>query len=96
MSQVTTPIAFDEPINAQVLAVSEDRLQGFQPQPFRTISEQSGVALDTVIHRIRAMLEAGMIRRVRQTVQATRAPGARLVAWTVWRTRRPRRLAGAR
>jgi len=83
MTQAAAPVAFDEPTNARILAVSEDRLSGFQLRPFRTISEQSEVELETVIHRIRTMLEAGMIRRVRQTVQATSlAPGA-LVAWRV-------------
>jgi DNA-binding Lrp family transcriptional regulator len=83
MSQATAPIAFDEPTNARILAVSEDQLRGFQPHPFRRISELSRVDLETVLQRIAAMLEAGMIRRVRQTVQATNlAPGA-LVAWQV-------------
>lgn len=77
------PVTFDDPINARILAVSEDRLQGFQPEPFREISRLSGVALPTVLERIRGMLEAGTIRRVRQTLMATNlAPGA-LVAWKV-------------
>jgi DNA-binding Lrp family transcriptional regulator len=83
MTQASPPIAFDEPVNARILAVSEDRLAGFQSRPFQRIAELSDVDLETVLTRIRAMLEAGMIRRVRQTVQATNlAPGA-LVAWQV-------------
>jgi len=83
MPETTTPISFEEPTNARILAVSEDQLSGFQPRPFQRIAELAGVELDTVLERIRAMLEAGMIRRVRQTVQATNlAPGA-LVAWQV-------------
>ncbi|MFW6058893.1 MAG: Lrp/AsnC family transcriptional regulator [Phycisphaeraceae bacterium] len=79
----TLPVAVDDPVNAKILAVSEDRIAGFHAAPFRTIAEQSGVALDTVLERIRAMLEAGVIRRVRQTVLANKlAPGA-LVAWQV-------------
>jgi hypothetical protein len=39
--------------------------------------------LTTVVERIRAMLEAGTIRRVRQTVQATRLAEGALVAWKV-------------
>lgn len=79
----TVPVAFDDPINARILAVSEDRVQGFHARPFEEISRLSGVDLDTVLERIRAMLEAGTIRRVRQTLMATNlAPGA-LVAWKV-------------
>ena len=79
----TVPVAVDDPVNAKILAVSEDRIAGFSAQPFATIAEQSGVELDTVLERIRAMLEAGVIRRVRQTVLANKlAPGA-LVAWQI-------------
>lgn len=70
-----------DPINAQILAVSEDKIQGFQRDPLGQISTQSGVDLATVIERIQSMLRAGTIRRVRQTLMATNlAPGA-LVAW---------------
>ncbi len=83
MTTTTVPISIDDPVNAQILAVSEDRLQGFWPGPFHQISELSGVALATVLERISAMLDAGTIRRVRQTLMATNlAPGA-LVAWRV-------------
>jgi len=79
----TIPIETADPVNAAILAVSEDRLQGFQEEPFHEIARQSGVELDTVLERIRAMLAAGTIRRVRQTLMATNlAPGA-LVAWEV-------------
>lgn len=77
------PIAFDDPLNARILAVSEDRVQGYHPQPFREISRLSGVPLPDVLERIRAMLGGGTVRRVRQTLMATNlAPGA-LVAWRV-------------
>lgn len=77
------PVEVTDPVNAQILAVSEDRIQGFQDQPFKEISRLSGVPLPTVLERIRAMLAAGVIRRVRQTMLATNlAPGA-LVAWKV-------------
>jgi hypothetical protein len=79
----TVPVETTDPINAQILAVSEDRVQGFQAEPFQEISNLSGVPLETVLERIRAMLAAGVIRRVRQTMLATNlAPGA-LVAWKV-------------
>ncbi len=77
------PTDVDDSVNAQILAVSEDRLHGFHERPFSQIAELSGVPLDTVLERIHAMLEAGVIRRVRQTLLTTSlAPGA-LVAWKV-------------
>lgn len=81
MPQHAVPIAVDDPINARILAISEDRISGFAAEPFTMIAEQSGVPLETVLDRIIVMLEAGVIRRVRQTVLANKlAPGA-LVAW---------------
>lgn len=77
----TVPVAIDDPINARILAVSEDRVAGFVAEPFDVIAEESGVDRQTVLERIAAMLGAGVIRRVRQTVLANKlAPGA-LVAW---------------
>ncbi|MBC8109312.1 MAG: Lrp/AsnC family transcriptional regulator, partial [Anaerolineae bacterium] len=79
----TIPTATTDPVNAQILAVSEDKIQGFTPDPLGEIARLSGVELPIVIERIRAMLQAGVIRRVRQTMMATNlAPGA-LVAWEV-------------
>ena len=52
-------------------------------EPFVAIAECSGVALETVIERIRAMLQAGTIRRVRQTLIATNLADGALVAWRV-------------
>ncbi len=81
MSQSTIPVEITDPVNARILAVSEDRVQGFVEQPFRAIAAESGVELDVVLERLRAMLAAGTIRRIRQTMLATNlAPGA-LVAW---------------
>lgn len=82
-SVVDLPVAISDEINARILAVSEDRLAGFQIDPFGAIAEQTGLGVEVVIARIRAMLEAGTIRRVRQTLLATSlAPGS-LVAWQV-------------
>jgi len=79
----TIPTAFTDPINARILAVSEDRLEGFQSDPLGAIARLSGVELPEVVARLQAMLRAGTIRRVRQTLLATNlAPGA-LVAWQV-------------
>jgi DNA-binding Lrp family transcriptional regulator len=49
----------------------------------REIARLSGVELPTVIERIRAMLRAGTIRRVRQTLMATNLAQGALVAWLV-------------
>jgi DNA-binding Lrp family transcriptional regulator len=72
-----------DPVNARILAISEDRIQGFVRNPMRAIAEASGVAVETVIERIRVMLEAGTIRRVRQTLMATDLASGALVAWSV-------------
>jgi hypothetical protein len=83
MTTATVPSEISDPINARILAVSEDEVQGFQRNPLAEIGRLAGVELATVIERIQAMLRAGAIRRVRQTLMATNlAPGA-LVAWQV-------------
>ncbi|MFA9478373.1 Lrp/AsnC family transcriptional regulator [Phycisphaerales bacterium AB-hyl4] len=83
MSQQAPPLAVDDPINARILAVSEDRVAGFVERPFQHIADLAELELDVVIDRVRAMLDAGVIRRVRQTMLTTSlAPGA-LVAWEV-------------
>ncbi|MFW6337007.1 MAG: Lrp/AsnC family transcriptional regulator, partial [Phycisphaeraceae bacterium] len=83
MSHETLPVAVEDPLNSQILAVAEDRIRGFHEKPFHAIAERAEVPLETVVERIRAMLDAGVIRRVRQTMLSTSlAPGA-LVAWKV-------------
>src|SRR5450432_1693895 len=77
------PIAHTDPVNARILAISEDQIQGFVRDPFGVIAEQSGVDIDTVMERIQAMLRAGTIRRVRQTLMATNLAEGALVAWQV-------------
>ncbi len=79
----TISALFNDPINAKILAVSEDRLQGFQRDPMGEIARQSGVDVSEVIERIQAMLQAGTIRRVRQTLLATNLAQGALVAWQV-------------
>ncbi len=83
MNVTEVPFSISDPVNAQILAVSEDRIQGFQRDPLGEISHQSGVPLDTVLERIRAMLDKGTIRRVRQTLLATNLAQGSLVAWEV-------------
>ena len=80
---VTVPTEITDPINARILAISEDRIAGFLEDPFAEIARLSDLPLETVVERLRAMLESGVVRRIRQTLMATNlAPGA-LVAWRV-------------
>ncbi|HVR35473.1 MAG TPA: Lrp/AsnC family transcriptional regulator [Methylomirabilota bacterium] len=83
MNPPPAPIDVNDPINAKILAVSEDRIQGFQREPLRAIARESGVDLPVVIERIQAMLRGGTIRRVRQTLLATNLARGALVAWEV-------------
>ncbi|HVT88082.1 MAG TPA: hypothetical protein VHD56_04455, partial [Tepidisphaeraceae bacterium] len=83
MTTATLPISTSDPINARILAISEDKLQGFQADPMGEISRQSGVDLPMVIERIRAMLAGGTIRRIRQTMMSTNLAKGALVAWKV-------------
>lgn len=77
------PLELTDPINVAILEVSEDKLEGFQRDPFGEISRRSDVPLETVIERVRALLEAGTIRRVRQTLLSTNLADGALVAWRV-------------
>ena len=83
MSLLEISAQIDDPVNSAILAVSEDRLQGFQIDPFGAIARQTELPVETVIERIRVMLEAGTIRRVRQTLMATNLAQGALAAWQV-------------
>jgi hypothetical protein len=83
MNSLSAPFEISDQVNAQILAVSEEKLQGFQRDPVGEIVRQTGVAADGVIARLRSMLEAGTIRRVRQTLLATNLAQGSLVAWQV-------------
>jgi AsnC-like ligand binding domain len=83
MSALTVEIQTTDPINARILAVSEDKIAGFQPDPIQEISRLSGVDQSTVLERLSAMLRAGTIRRIRQTLMATNLAQGALVAWQV-------------
>ncbi len=83
MTTTHVPTSIDDPTNMAILAVAEDRLQGFQRDPLGEIAARSGVPMLVVIERIRAMLEAGTIRRVRQTLMSTNLAAGALVAWRV-------------
>ncbi len=79
----TLPVWIDDPVNAAILAVSEDRIAGFLEDPFGEIATRSGIDVETVLDRIGAMLRAGTIRRVRQTLMATNLAAGALAAWQV-------------
>ncbi|MEL7238225.1 MAG: hypothetical protein AAGK78_05125, partial [Planctomycetota bacterium] len=83
MPAAALPVDVADPINARILSVSEDKLEGFQPDPFGEIARQAGLDVADVVARIRAMLNAGIIRRVRQTLLATSLAKGALVAWKV-------------
>lgn len=77
------PVEHNDPINAKILAISEDKIEGFVREPFEEIAHRSDVAADVVRARIAAMLRAGTVRRVRQTLLATNLADGALVAWKV-------------
>ena len=77
------PVEHNDPINEKILAISEDKIEGFVREPFEEIAQRSAVAVDVVMRRIAAMLRAGTIRRVRQTLLATNLADGALVAWKV-------------
>ena len=77
----SVPLATSDPINAQILAVSEDRITGYQRDPFLSIAREAGLPVATVLERLRAMLSAGVIRRIRQTLLATSLADGALCAW---------------
>lgn len=80
---LTVPVSTRNGINRQILEVSEDRIRGFVRDPITTIADRSGVEVPIVTERIRAMLDAGVIRRVRQTLLATNLAQGALVAWKI-------------
>jgi DNA-binding Lrp family transcriptional regulator len=77
------PLELTDPTNVAILSVSEDNLEGFHRDPFAEIAARSTVPLGTVLERIRALLAAGTIRRVRQTLLTTNLADGALIAWEV-------------
>lgn len=77
------PLELTDPINTAILTISEDKLEGFQRDPFGEIARRSGVPLETVLERISSLFEAGTIRRVRQTLLSTNLADGALIAWQV-------------
>ena len=87
LADVVVPVSPRDAVNRQILEVSEDRIKGFVRQPFREIAERAGLDVGVVTERIRAMLEAGTVRRVRQTLLATNLAQGALVAWKIENSR---------
>ena len=79
--EATTPVSTRDPINRQILEVSEDQIKGFVRNPIGEIAKRAGLDKRVVLERVRAMLAAGTIRRVRQTLLATNLAQGALVAW---------------
>ena len=77
------PVSPRDTVNRQILEISEDRIRGFVREPFVEIAQRAGVELSTVVARLRAMLEAGTVRRVRQTLLATNLAQGALIAWKI-------------
>jgi len=48
-------VEHNDPINEKLLAISEDKIEGFVREPFEEIAERSGVEVDVVMGRIAAM-----------------------------------------
>ena len=42
------PVEHNDPVNAKILAVSEDKIEGFVREPFEEIANRSGVAVEAV------------------------------------------------
>jgi DNA-binding Lrp family transcriptional regulator len=83
MTANSIPIDLADEVNAKILSISEDRLSGFQADPIGEIARRSELPQALVVERLQALLEAGTIRRIRQTVQATKLAAGALVAWSV-------------
>ncbi|HET7433419.1 MAG TPA: Lrp/AsnC family transcriptional regulator [Thermoanaerobaculia bacterium] len=83
LAEVSAPVSPRDAINRSILEVSEDRIRGFVREPFAEIARRAGLDLPVVTERIHAMLQAGVIRRVRQTLLATNLAQGALIAWKI-------------
>ncbi len=83
MVGLAATLRLDDPTTASILKVSEDGLAGFTERPFAEIARRTGIAEGTVIQRIRDLLAAGVIRRVRLTLNTQNLASGALVAWNV-------------
>ncbi len=76
-------LRLDDAITNKILSVSEDGLRGFCERPFAEIARLTGLPEALVIERIRDLLDAGVIRRVRLTLNTANLADGALVAWRV-------------
>lgn len=85
MLRLATPISasIDDPVNAAILAVSEDRLEGFLEDPLGELGRRTAIEPSVVIERLVFMLRAGTIRRIRQTLMSTSLAQGSLAAWQI-------------
>jgi DNA-binding Lrp family transcriptional regulator len=81
--QTQTPTSPKDEINRAILEVSEDQIKGFVRNPIAEIARRCELPMELVIERIQAMLRAGVIRRVRQTMLATNLAQGALIAWKI-------------
>jgi hypothetical protein len=77
------PTSVDDPTNAALLKVAEDQLTGFLPDPLAELADRTGLTRDAVVDRLLALLAAGTVRRIRQTLITTSLARGALVAWRV-------------
>ncbi len=77
------PTTVDDAANRRILAVAEDTVAGFHRHPFAAIAAACNLPEDSVRQRLLAMLQAGTIRRVRQTLLSTSLAEGALIAWQV-------------
>ena len=52
MNTLSTPVEIADPMNTRILAISEDKIQGFQTDPLGEIARLSGVDEPTVRERL--------------------------------------------
>jgi len=83
MLEKPVPVSPYDPVNREILEVSEDRIRGFVREPIGEIARRANLNIDVVVERIRAMLAAGTVRRVRQTLLATNLAQGALIAWKI-------------
>ncbi len=81
MPTITVPITLDDPINARILSLAEDQLMGFYRHPFAELARRCDLPQAVIHERLTAMLQAGVIRRIRQTLQSGNLADGALVAW---------------
>ena len=83
VTEIAVPTSPKDVINRAILEVSEDQIKGFVRYPMQEIARRSGLDVSVVIERIKAMLESGVVRRVRQTLLATNLAQGALIAWKI-------------